>query len=228
MSTSPRQTLFAAFASVARALGHPHRLEILELVAQGERPVETLAARTGLSVANTSQHLQQLRRAGVVTARRDGKFVFYRLADDKVLELLGALRETAERNVAEVDRVVRGYFTERDSMEPVSRAELLAKMREGLVTVLDVRPADEFAAGHVAGAINIPLGELETRLSELDPGMEIVAYCRGAYCVLSFEAVAALRRLGFSVRRLEDGYPEWRVAGLAVRAPATAWRREAE
>lgn len=202
---------------MARALGHPHRLEILELVAQGERAVEALAARTGLSVANTSQHLQQLRRAGIVAARRDGKFVLYRLADDKVLELLGSLREMAERNVADVDRVVRGYFAERDSMEPVSRTELLAKMREGLVTVLDVRPADEFAAGHVAGAINIPLGELETRLSELDPRMEIVAYCRGAYCILSFEAVAALRRLGYSVRRLEDGYPEWRVAGLAVR-----------
>jgi ArsR family transcriptional regulator len=143
--------------------------------------------------------------------------VLYRLADDKVLELLGSLREMAERNVADVDRVVRGYFAERDSMEPVSRTELLAKMREGLVTVLDVRPADEFAAGHVAGAINIPLGELETRLSELDPRMEIVAYCRGAYCILSFEAVAALRRLGYSVRRLEDGYPELRVAGLAVR-----------
>jgi ArsR family transcriptional regulator len=190
---------------------------MLELVAQGERAVEALAARTGLSVANTSQHLQQLRRAGIVAARRDGKFVLYRLADDKVLELLGSLREMAERNVADVDRVVRGYFAERDSMEPVSRTELLAKMREGLVTVLDVRPADEFAAGHVAGAINIPLGELEMRLSELDPRMEIVAYCHGAYCILSFEAVAALRRLGYSVRRLEDGYPEWRVAGLAVR-----------
>jgi ArsR family transcriptional regulator len=217
MSIGPKQALYAEFASVARALGSQHRLEMLEHLAQGERGVEALAERTGLSVANASQHLQQLRRAGLVASRRDGKFVLYRLADDAVLTLLTVLRHVAERNRAEVDRIVRSYFATRDDLEPVSREELLQRSREGSVTVLDVRPADEFAVGHVPGAINVPLGELEARLAELDPGREVVAYCRGAYCVLSFEAVAMLRGRGFKVRRLEDGLPEWRAAGLPVR-----------
>lgn len=221
MSTdSPKQALFAEFASVARALGHPHRLEMLEHLAQGERGVEALSERVGLSTANGSQHLQHLRRAGLVASRRDGKFVLYRLSDETVLGLLSELRRVAERNVAEVDRIVRGYFADRDNMEPVSRAELLERSRAGLVTVLDVRPEDEFAVGHLAGAINIPLGELEARLAELDPDQEIVAYCRGAYCVLSFEVVAELRRRGFRVRRLEEGYPEWQAAGLPIEVNA--------
>lgn len=214
MSISPKQALFAEFATAARAIGHPHRLEILEHLAQGERGVDALSARIGLSVANASQHLHQLRRAGLVTSRRDGKFILYRLADDTVLTLLSSLRRVAERNIAEVDRIVRGYFAERDNMEPVTREELLARLRAGLVTVLDVRPADEFAAGHLPGAMNIPLGELEARLSELNPWQEVVAYCRGTYCVLSFEAVAKLRARGLRARRLEDGLPEWRAAGL--------------
>ncbi len=216
MSNDSKQALFAEFATVARALGHAHRLELLEHLAQGARGVEALAERVGLSVANTSQHLQQLRRAGLVASRRDGKFVLYRLADETVLALLASLREIARRNVAEVDRIVRGYFAERDSMEAVSRNELLERSRAGLVTVLDVRPADEFSLGHLPGAINIPLEELEARLAELDPRQEIVAYCRGAYCVLSFEAVAALRARGFKARRLQDGLPEWKAAGLPV------------
>lgn len=220
MSTGPKQALFAEFAAVARALGHAHRLELLEQLGQGERSVETLSDRVGLSIANASQHLQHLRRAGLVAARRDGKFVFYRLADDAVLALLASLSQVAERNVAEVDRILRGYFADRDSMEPVSREELLARSRAGLVTVLDVRPADEFALGHVPGAVNIPLAELKGRLADLDPALEIVAYCRGAYCVLSFEAVAALRARGFKARRLVDGLPEWRAAGLPVERPA--------
>lgn len=220
MSSGPKHALFAAFAAVARALGHPHRLELLEHLAQGERGVEAVAARAGLSVANASQHLQQLRRAGLVATRRDGKFVRYRLVDAQVIALVAALRGVAERNVAEVGRIVRGYFDDRDSLEPVSRGELIARSRDGLVTILDVRPADEFAAGHVPGAVNIPLAELEARLAELDPKQEIVAYCRGAYCVLSFEAVAALRARGFKARRLEDGLPEWRAAGLPVEGAA--------
>ncbi|MEP0337170.1 MAG: metalloregulator ArsR/SmtB family transcription factor [Alphaproteobacteria bacterium] len=201
---------------VARALGHPHRLELLEHLGQGEAAVETLSERVGLTVANTSQHLQHLRRAGVVASRRDGRFILYRIADDGVLALLTSLRTVAERNVAAVDRIVRGYFAERDAMEPVSRRELLERSRLGLVTVLDVRPPDEFTKGHLPGALNIPLAELEARLDELDPAQEVVAYCRGAYCVLSFEAVAALRARGFTVRRLEDGFPEWKAEGLAV------------
>ena len=218
MSIRPKQALYSEFASVARALGSPHRLEILEHLAQGERGVEALGARVGLSVANASQHLQQLRRAGLVASRRDGKFVLYRLADEAVLGLMAALSDVAERNLAEVERIRRRYFDNRDSMEPVSREELLARTRDGLVTVLDVRPPDEFAVGHVPGAVNIPLDELEARLSELDPDHEIVAYCRGPWCVLSFEAVAALRARGFKIRRMEDGLPEWRAAGLPVEA----------
>lgn len=214
--SSPKSTLFAQFAAVAKAFAHPHRLEILEQLAQGERSVEVVAERTGLSVANASQHLQQMRRAGIVAARREGKFILYTLADDAVLDLVSALRRVAERNVAEVEQVIRSYFNDRDSMEPVSREELLEKSRAGVVTVLDVRPADEFALGHLPGAVNIPLRDLEARLAQLDRGQEIVAYCRGPYCVLSYEAVAALRARGFKVRRLEDGLPEWRAAGLPV------------
>jgi rhodanese-related sulfurtransferase/DNA-binding transcriptional ArsR family regulator len=217
MSTrSPKLALFAQFAAVAKSLGHAHRLELLEQLAQGERTVEVLADRTGLSVANASQHLQQMRRAGLVANRRDGKFVHYRLADDAVLELLAALRRIAERNVAEVERVVRSYFNARDDMEAVSRGELRERSRAGTVTILDVRPEDEFALGHLPGALNIPLRELEARLGELHPKQEIVAYCRGPYCVLSYEAVAKLRARGFKVRRLEDGLPEWRAAGMPV------------
>jgi rhodanese-related sulfurtransferase/DNA-binding transcriptional ArsR family regulator len=213
---SPKQALFAQFAAVAKAVAHPHRLALLEQLAQGERSVEVVADRTRMSLANASQHLQQMRRAGLVAARRDGKFVFYRLADDAVLDLLASVRRIAERNAAEVERVVRGYFQNRDSLEPVSRAALMDRLKAGIVTVLDVRPEDEFALGHVAGAINIPLGELAKRLADLDPKHEIVAYCRGPYCVLSYEAVAVLRAHGFKVRRLEDGLPEWRAAGLPV------------
>ena len=224
MSIGPKQALLAEFAAVARALGSPQRLEMLEHLGQGERAVEALAGRVGLTVANASQHLQQLKRAGLVASRRDGKFVLYRLADERVIVLLRALFDVGERNLAEVDRILRSYFAARDSLEPVTREALLERTRDGLVTVLDVRPADEFAAGHLPGAVNIPLAELEARLAELDTVQEIVAYCRGPYCVLSFEAVAALRARGFQARRLEDGLPEWRAAGLplerSVPAPA--------
>lgn len=213
---SPKQALFTEFAAVAKALGHAHRLELLEQLAQGERSVEILAQKTGLSIANASQHLQHMRRAGLVGARRDGKFVYYRLADDGVLDLLAALRRTAERNVAEVERIVRSYFDDRDGLEPISREELAERLRTGTVTVLDVRPEDEFALGHLPGALNVPLRALEARLSQLDASQEIVAYCRGAFCVLSYEAVAVLRERGFKARRLEHGFPEWRSAKLPI------------
>jgi len=219
---SPKRILFNQFAAVAKAVAHPHRLELLEQLAQGERNVEVLADRVRLSIANASQHLQHMRRGGLVVARRDGKFVFYRLADNAVLDLIASLRRVAEARSAEVERVVRSYFDDRDALEPVSRAELVDRLKAGLVTVLDVRPEDEFALGHLPGAINVPLGELERRLRDLDPANEIVAYCRGPYCVLSYEAVAQLRARGFKVRRLEDGYPEWRAAGLPVEAASRA------
>ena len=177
-----------------------------------------LADRIRLSVANASQHLQHMRRGGLVAARRDGKFVFYRLADDAVLTLVASLRRVAEVQSAEVERVVRSYFDNRDALEPVTRAELMERLKADVVTVLDVRPEDEFALGHLPGAVNVPLADLERRLSALDPAHEIIAYCRGPYCVLSYEAVAQLRARGFKIRRLEDGYPEWRAAGLPVEA----------
>jgi ArsR family transcriptional regulator len=196
-SLGPKQALFTQFAAVAKTLGHPYRLELLEQLAQGERSVEILAQRTRLSVANASQHLQQMRRAGVVANRRDGKFIYYRLADDAVLDLLAALRRIAERSCAEVERVIRGYFDKRDSLEAISRGELMERARVGAVTILDVRPEDEFALGHLPNALNIPLRKLEARLGEIDPERDVVAYCRGPYCVLSYEAVAALRARGF-------------------------------
>jgi ArsR family transcriptional regulator len=212
----PKHAVLACFAEVAQSLGHAHRLELLEHLAQGERSVELLAAHSGLSFANTSRHLQHLKRARLVSARRDGKRVIYRLADDAVVDLLSALRHVGERNVAEVRKVVSGYFDDRDSFEPVSHEELTRRMRDGLVTVIDVRPADEYAQGHLPGAKSIPLTDLKRRLSRLPRDKEIVAYCRGAYCVFSYEAVAALRARGFKARRLQDGFPEWRVAGLPV------------
>lgn len=215
-SGNPKRELYAQFAAVAKAIGHEHRLELIELVAQGERSVEALARRSGLSVANASQHLQHLRRAGLVTARRQAKFVLYRLADASVLTLLAGIHKVAERNIGEVERILRSYFNARDELEPVSRAELQRRMKQGLVTVLDVRPEDEFALGHLPGARNIPLAQLKRQLAKLDRKTEIVAYCRGPYCVLSFEAVAQLRKLGFKARRLQDGLPEWKAAGLPI------------
>jgi ArsR family transcriptional regulator len=215
-SGNPKRDLYAQFAAVAKAIANEHRLELLELVAQGERSVEALAERSGLSVANASQHLQHLRRAGLVAARRQAKFVLYRLADDAVLTMLAAMHKVAERNVGEVERILRSYFHARDDLEPVSRSELTRRMKQGIVTVLDVRPEDEFALGHLPGARNVPLSQLKRRLSKFDRTTEIVAYCRGPYCVLSFEAVAQLRKLGFKARRLEDGLPEWKAAGLPV------------
>lgn len=215
-SVGPKQEVFASLAEIARALGHAHRLEMLEHLGQGERSVEDLAARAGLTLANTSRHLQLLRRASLVVGRRDGKRVYYRLAgEEAVIGLLLALSRVGERNSAEIARVVASYFRARDELEPISREELLDRVRTGMASVLDVRPEDEFAHGHIAGAFNIPLAQLERRLAELPIG-EIVAYCRGPWCVLSFEAVAALRQHGYRVRRLEDGYPEWKMAGLPI------------
>jgi rhodanese-related sulfurtransferase/DNA-binding HxlR family transcriptional regulator len=220
-SIGPKQAIFASLAEVAQALGHAHRLELLEHLAQGERSVEELSARAKLNFANTSRHLQILRRARLVDTERRGKRVLYRLAGDaEVVDLMQALGRVGERNIAEIERVMADYFRARDALEAISRQDLVSRLEAGLVTVLDVRPEDEFALGHLPGALNIPLGELERRLGELPADREVIAYCRGPYCVLSFEAVAALRARGYLVRRLEDGYPEWKAAGLAIEAIA--------
>jgi rhodanese-related sulfurtransferase len=220
-STGPKQTIYEGLAEVAQALGHSHRLELLEHLAQGVRSVEELSSRAHLTFANTSRHLQILRRARLVETERRGKHVLYRLAGDaEVVALIKALGRVGERNMAEIARVMADYFRARDALEPVSRDDLVARLHDGLVTVLDLRPEDEFAVGHVPGALNIPLAELEHRLGELPADREVIAYCRGPYCVLSVEAVAALRARGYLVRRLEDGFPEWKAAGLPVEAVA--------
>jgi rhodanese-related sulfurtransferase/DNA-binding transcriptional ArsR family regulator len=211
-----KQDLFSQFARVGKALSHANRLELLEFIAQGERSVDELSKVAGLTVANTSQHLQQLRQAGLVACRKEGLKVFYRLAGDDVLVLLDALRAVAERHLAEVQQLVQSYLTSRDSLEPVARPELLARAQEGMVCVLDVRPPEEYAAGHVPGAVNVPLKELEAHLKDLDPAQEVVAYCRGPHCILAFDAVAKLREHGFTAHRLEDGFPEWQLAGMPV------------
>ncbi len=216
-SPRPKQVIFESLAEIAQALGHPNRLELLEALAQGQRSVEELAAQSGMSFANTSRHLQILRRARLVETERRGKHVLYSLAGDtEVVTLLSALGRVGERNIAEVNRVLDDYFHSRDTMEAISRDALAERLSEGLVTVLDVRSEDEFEQGHVPGARNIPFAELGKRLSELPKDAEIVAYCRGPYCVYAYEAVAALRAKGFSALRLEDGFPEWKAAGLAV------------
>ena len=216
-SESSKQQLLACFAMIAKGLAHQHRLDLLEQLGQGERSVERLAEHAGLSIANTSQHVQRLRRAGLVAARRQGKHVFYRLADESVVMLLTALRRIGERTSADVESVIAGYFRQRDRLEPIPRAELLRRMRAGLVTVIDVRPDDEYRQGHLPGSINLPLSELTRLLESLPRDQAIIAYCRGPYCVLAFEAVAALRARGFEARRLEDGFPEWKAAGLPVK-----------
>jgi rhodanese-related sulfurtransferase/DNA-binding transcriptional ArsR family regulator len=217
MSThNPKRDLFEQLARVGTALSSSTRLEFLELLAQTERSVEQLAALTGASVANTSQHLQKLRQAGLIMGRKEGQFVFYRVAGDEVTALLGALGKVGETHLAEVERIVRLYFAGKDELEPVPARELLDRARKGLVTVLDVRPQEEFAAGHVPGAVNIPVQELQKRLGELPRRKEIVAYCRGPYCLMSYEAVQLLRKSGLKARRLEAGLPEWRRAGLPV------------
>ena len=217
LSSDPaKERLYQAIGRVAAALGSAGRLQILEFVAQGERSVDALAAMTGLSVANTSKHLQALRQAGLVEARKEGLRVYYSLAGDDVSLLLSALRGVAEHRVADVEKLLRTWLAHRDELEPVPARELLARARKGLVTVLDVRPEEEFAAGHLPGAINVPVEKLENLLSRLPKRKEVVAYCRGPYCLMSFEAVEKLRKRGFKAKRLENGYPEWRAAGLPV------------
>jgi rhodanese-related sulfurtransferase/DNA-binding MarR family transcriptional regulator len=211
-----KQDLFAQFARVGKALSNANRLEMLEYLAQGERTVESLAKVSGLSIANTSQHLQQLRQAGLVSNRKEGQHVHYQLSGEDVVHLLECLRRFAETHMAEVDRLISAYLTVKDGLEPLPANELLDRARDGLVTVIDVRPPEEFAAGHVPGALNIPLSELERHLADLPTDREVVAYCRGPYCVLAYEAVDRLRKKGFQARRLQDGFPEWKGAGLPV------------
>ena len=215
--SSAKKAVYARLAEVAQGLAHAHRIELLEHLAQGTRTVEELVALTGLSFANTSRHLQVLRRSHLVSAQRREKHVFYSLAGDtEVVDLLGAVGTIGERNDAEVRHIIADYFHSPETLDAISRDELLAKLKDGTVTVLDVRPEDEFRLGHIPGAVNMPISQLRQRLMELPRGREIVAYCRGPYCVFSFEAEKVLRQQGFSVHRLEEGFPQWKAAGLEV------------
>ncbi len=211
-----KDRLYEQFARAAKAVASPKRIELLELLAQGEHTVEGLAHATGMAVNNTSSHLQVLRHAQVVESRKDGTNVFYRLAGDEVAAFVVALRDLARSRLAEVDRVVQDYFVARDNLEPVDRAELLERASRGEIVILDVRPRDEFAAGHIPGALSVPLDELDLALARLPKRAHVVAYCRGPYCVLAPQAVERLRAKGFRARRLADGMPEWRLAGLPV------------
>lgn len=208
--------LYESIGRVALALGSSARLQMLEFVAQGERSVDALAAMTGFSIANTSKHLQALRQAGLVTARKEGLRVYYSIAGNDVAALVSALREVAEHRVADVEQVLRVWLAHRDEMEAVPAGEVLDRAKKGLVVVLDVRPPEEFAAGHLPGAVNIPIHELERRLKELPKRQEVIAYCRGPYCLMSYDAVSLLRKKGRKARRLEAGLPEWRAAGLPI------------
>jgi rhodanese-related sulfurtransferase len=210
------------FARVARAVANPHRLELVDLLAQGERSVEELASEAALSVANASQHLHALREAHLVAARKEGLRVYYRLSDPDVFRLIQIIREIAERQLAEVERIVNTYRTERAALDPVTLNELLARLDEPGLVILDVRPEVEYAQGHIAGARSIPVDELESRLKELPPEQEIIAYCRGAYCVFADEAVELLAARGYRVRRMQQGYPDWALAHLPTEKRKTS------
>lgn len=211
-----KDDVFQQLARIPKALSSPRRLELIDLLAQAERSVEELAELTGMSVANASQHLQVLRAALLVQVRRDGAKVLYRLAGEAVFRAWQALRELGRQQLAELDHIVRTYLAERETLETVTADELLRRMRKGQLVLLDVRPAHEFRAGHIAGARSVPIRELQRRLSELPKRRDVVAYCRGPYCVYADEAVALLRRRGYRARRLDSGFPDWRAAGLPV------------
>jgi len=213
---SAKHLLLEHLAELTKALANPNRLELIELLAQGAQPVEVLAQRTGLSFANVSQHLQTLKKAGLVIGERDGKNVRYRLQDGPIVEALSGLRRLAEHNVAAIGDVRRRYLDDMDGLDPVGHDELVARMQSDSVVLLDVRPGDEFASGHLPGAVHIDVADLEAQAARLPKDREIVAYCRGPYCVMSYKAVQLLRGRGYSVRRLEDGFPEWKAAGRPV------------
>jgi len=213
-----KNRLYGQYARIGKALSSPHRLEILELLAQGERTVDSLATEMGLSLANTSQHLQTLRQAALVSSRKSGLFVHYQLSDASVYDLCRAIRSVAEGQLADFDRLVRDHFGERTDAEAVPMAELLKRARSHDVVILDTRPANEFASGHIAGAISVPVDDLQRRLRELPKDKRYVAYCRGPYCVYADRAVEILRAKGRRAQRLLEGFPEWKAAGFPVEA----------
>ena len=211
-----KDPLYAQFARIGHAVASPKRIELLDLLAQGEKTVETLAEQTATPVKNTSAHLRVLRQAGLVETRREGTYVYYRVAGPDVSDFVRRLQTLARGRLAEVERVAQLYVDGRDELEPVSLRELRRRMREGDVTLIDVRPEEEFRAGHIPGALSIPVAQLKRRLAEIPKRREVVAYCRGPYCVYSVEAVGILRKHGYRARRAAEGVPDWRASGLPV------------
>ncbi len=211
-----KNRLYEQFARIGKALSSAHRLELLEVLAQGEHSVEVLAHETGMSIANASQHLQVLRAAQLVEVRREGVYIYYHLADEHVFTLWQTMRHVGEASIAEIDRIVDTYLHDRNVLQPIGATELLQRLVKGNVILLDVRPAEEYAAGHLPNALSMPVTELEARLPELPQDKEIVAYCRGPYCVFADEAVALLHSNGYNACRLEQGLPDWRALGLPV------------
>jgi rhodanese-related sulfurtransferase len=213
-----KDALFDGFAEVAKALASGRRAEIVDLLAQGERSVDEIADEIGQSVANTSHHLRAMARAGLLSTRRDGTRIYYALAGERVEALWAALRHVAADHVAGIERLIETYLGDREGLEPISRDELVARLRRGDLVLLDVRPETEFRSGHIAGARSVPIGELRRALRALSKDVEVVAYCRGPYCVYADDAVRELNRRGYRAQRLEDGFPEWKRAGLPVAA----------
>lgn len=211
----PKLALLEEYALIARAFGAPHRMMLLEQLAQGERGVEALAGKVGVTVANCSQHLQQLRRAGLVTSRRAGKAVIYRMTEDKTLALMNLIGQIAQQNLSVVDDILN-ELSNGIASEPITRSELAARLKEGSVTLLDMRPEDEFTLGHIPGAVQVDLSSIDAIAANLDSATEIIAYCRGPYCVYAHQAVARLRQLGYAARRLDGGLPDWRAEGRPV------------
>ena len=215
-----KDPIYAQFARIGHALGSPRRIELLDLLAQGEKTVELLAEQSAMPVKNTSAHLRVLRQARLVETRRQGTFVHYRLAGDDVVELLRSLQSVARHRLAEVEKVTNLYLTKRDELQPVTRQELRRLVRDGLVTVIDARPREEYEAGHIPGALSVPVGELKRRLAQIPKNREVIAYCRGPYCVYSLEVVTLLRKHGYQARRAEEGLPEWRASGFPMESGA--------
>lgn len=211
-----KDRVFGELAKITNALGNPRRLEVIDLLAQGEKTVEKISSATGMSIANASQHLQILKRATLVDTRRDGNFIFYKISDEKVVLIWSLIRELGTQRIADIDKVVKDFRTSRNVFESVTIEQLLTKMEEGSITLIDVRPQEEFTSGHIKGALSIPIESLKESMKRFPQDKEIIAYCRGAFCVFADEAVEFLKKNNFKATRLEEGFPEWKLKGLPI------------
>lgn len=211
-----KDRVFGELSKITNALGNPRRLEVIDLLAQGEKTVEKISSATGMSIANASQHLQILKRATLVDTRRDGNFIFYKISDEKVVLIWSLIRELGTQRIADIDKVVKDFRTSRNVFESVTIEQLVTRMEEGSITLIDVRPQEEFTSGHIKGALSIPIESLKKSMKRFPQDKEIIAYCRGAFCVFADEAVEFLKKNKFKATRLEEGFPEWKLKGLPI------------